>query len=101
LLEQSVEGNQPYDLRIYIWSEKGVKALALPGGVMLISQGLLNEAKSPEELAGVIAHEIQHVLLRHSTRGIIRNLTQSMLLALFVGGCECHHGKGGQSRKHT
>ena len=85
LLEQSVEGNQPYDLRIYIWSEKEVNALALPGGAMLISQGLLNEAESPEELAGVIAHEIQHVLLRHSTRGIIRNLTQSMLLTLFVG----------------
>jgi beta-barrel assembly-enhancing protease len=85
LLEQSVEGNQPYDLRIYIWSEKEVNALALPGGAMLISQGLLNEAESPEELAGVIAHEIQHVLLRHSTRGIICNLTQSMLLALFVG----------------
>ncbi|MBT3667761.1 MAG: M48 family metalloprotease [Opitutae bacterium] len=58
LLEQSVEGNQPYDLRIYIWSEKEVNALALPGGAMLISQGLLNEAESPEELAGVIAHEI-------------------------------------------
>ena len=85
LLEPSVEGNQPYDLRIYIWSEKEVNALALPGGAMLISQGLLNEAESPEELAGVIAHEIQHVLLRHSTRGIICNLTQSMLLALFVG----------------
>ena len=85
LLEQSVEGNQPYDLRIYIWSEKEVNALALPGGAMLISQGLLNEAESPEELAGVIAHEIQHVLLRHSTRGIIRNLTQRMLLTLFVG----------------
>jgi len=85
LLEQSVEGDQPYDLRVYIWSEKEVNALALPGGAILVSQGLLNEAESPEELAGVIAHEIQHVLLRHSTEGILRNLAQSMLLALFVG----------------
>ncbi len=85
LLEQSVEGNQPYDLRVYIWAEKEVNALALPGGVMLVSKGLLNQAESPEELAGVIAHEIQHVLLRHSTRGILQNLTQSMLMALFVG----------------
>ena len=85
LLEQSVEGSQPYDLRIYIWSEKEVNALALPGGIILVSQGLLKKAESPEELAGVIAHEIQHVLLRHSTRGILRNLAQSMLVALLVG----------------
>ena len=85
LLEQSVEGNQPYDLKVYIWLEKEVNALALPGGAILVSKGLLNEAESPEELAGVIAHEIQHVLLRHSTEGILRNLAQSMLLALFVG----------------
>lgn len=84
-LEQSVEGKQPYDLRVYIWSEKDVNALALPGGTMLVSQGLLNEAESPEELAGVLAHEIQHILLRHSTRGILRNLAQSMLVALIVG----------------
>jgi Zn-dependent protease with chaperone function len=85
LLERSVDGNQPYDLRIYIWMEKEANALALPGGAILVSKGLLNQAESPEELAGVIAHEIQHVLLRHSTRGILRNLGQSMLLALFVG----------------
>ena len=85
LLEQSVEGNQPYDLRIYIWSEKQANALALPGGTMLVSQGLLEIAESPEELAGVIAHEIQHVLLRHSTRGILRNLAKNMFVALLVG----------------
>jgi len=85
LLEQSVEGNQPYDLKIYIWPEKKVNAMALPGGPIVIFEGLLNEAESPEELAGVIAHEIQHILLRHSTRGILRNMAQSMLLSLFVG----------------
>lgn len=84
-LEQSVEGNQPYDLKIYIWSEKEVNALALPGGFILVSRGLLNKAESPEELAGVISHEIQHVLLRHSTQGILRNLAKGMLLALLVG----------------
>jgi predicted Zn-dependent protease len=36
-------------------------------------------------LAGVLAHEIQHVLLRHSTRGIIRSLTSQLLLTLMVG----------------
>ena len=51
----------------------------------MVFQGLLNQAESPEELAGVIAHEIQHVLLRHSTRGILRNLAQNMILTLLIG----------------
>jgi len=85
LLEQSVEGKQPYDLKIYIWPEDTVNALALPGGPIVVFQGLLNQAESPEELAGVIAHEIQHVLLRHSTRGILRNLAQNMILTLLIG----------------
>ena len=65
--------------------EKEVNALALPGGAIVVSNGLFNQAESPEEFAGVIAHEIQHVLLRHSTRGILRNLAQNMLRALFLG----------------
>lgn len=85
LLEQSIEGKQPYDLKIYIWPEDTVNALALPGGPIVVFQGLLNQAESPEELAGVIAHEIQHVLLRHSTRGILRNLAQNMILTLLIG----------------
>ncbi len=85
LLEQSVEGKQPYDLKIYIWPGNTVNALALPGGPIVVFQGLLNQAESPEELAGVIAHEIQHVLLRHSTRGILRNLAQNMFLTLLIG----------------
>ncbi len=85
LLEQSVEGYQPYELKVYILPGKTVNALALPGGSIVVFEGLLQKAESAEELAGVLAHEIQHILLRHSTRGILRNVAQSMLLALFVG----------------
>ena len=59
--------------------------LALPGGPLVIFEGLIDKAESPEELAGVLAHEIQHILLRHSTRGILRNLAKSMLVTLFLG----------------
>ena len=85
LLEQSVKGNQPYDLQVYILPVKQVNALALPGGPIVIFEGLLSKAESPEELAGVIAHEIQHILLRHSTRGILRNMAESMLVAVLLG----------------
>lgn len=77
--------DQPYNIRIHISPHKMVNAVALPGGHIIVFQGLLNAAESPEELAGVLAHEIQHVVLRHSTRGIIRGLTSKILLTLMVG----------------
>lgn len=86
LLKLSLEGEPtPYDLTVYILPTKQVNALALPGGPIVMFEGLLEKAESPEELAGVLAHEVQHILLRHSTRGIIRNMAQNILLALIVG----------------
>ena len=83
-LKESLPG-KPYDLKVYILPVEQVNALALPGGPIVIFEGLIDKAESPEELAGVLAHEIQHILLRHSTRGILRNLAKSMLVTLFLG----------------
>ena len=83
-LKQSLPGN-PYELKVYVLPIEQVNALALPGGPIVIFEGLIDKAESPEELAGVLAHEIQHILLRHSTRGILRNLAKSMLVTLFLG----------------
>ena len=86
ILKQSLQGTPPpYDLKVYILPVEQVNALALPGGPIVIFEGLLYKAESPEELAGVLAHEIQHILLRHSTRGILRNMAESMLVTIFLG----------------
>ncbi len=77
--------DQPYDFRIYIQPSKTVNAMALPGGTIVVFQGLIDLTESPEELAGVLSHEFQHVLLRHSTRGIIRQFIAGALLAIVVG----------------
>jgi Zn-dependent protease with chaperone function len=77
--------DQPYRIQVYISPFEMVNAIALPGGRIIVFQGLLNLAESPEELAGVLAHEIQHVLLRHSTRGIIRGLISEILRSLMIG----------------
>ena len=61
--------------------------MALPGGHIVVFQGLINVSESAEELAGVLAHEVQHVLLRHSTRGIIRSMASNMLMTL-IGGSQ-------------
>ena len=71
-----------------------VNAFAFPGGYFYVNKGLILEAESESELAGVMAHEIAHVTARHGTE----NMTKSQLLqyasipALFVGGYWAQYG---------
>ena len=81
----SASPNQPYNIRIHISPHKMANAVAFPGGPIIVFQWLLNLAETPEELAGVLAHEIQHVVLRHSTLGILRSMAASILLTLITG----------------
>ncbi len=85
LLKQSRPEPTPYNLKVFILPTKKINALALPGGNIIIFEGLLKLADSPEELAGVLAHEAQHIFLKHSTQGILRNFASGMLLALVMG----------------
>jgi predicted Zn-dependent protease len=53
---------------------KAVNAYASLGGHIYVFDGLIQEAQSPEELAGVLAHEIEHVRNRHVLQGAAVNL---------------------------
>jgi len=46
---------------------KEINAFALPGGPMFVNRGMIEAAKSEGEVAGVMAHELSHVVLRHGT----------------------------------
>lgn len=78
-------GEVPYPLRFHVVEDEAVNAFALPGGNMVVLTGLLSEARSPEEVAGVLAHEIQHVLRRHSLRNILHHLKWRLLLTMVIG----------------
>ena len=58
-----------------------VNAVALPGGQVLLFDGLVQQAESPEELAGVLAHEVGHVRERHVMTALLRQFGMSVLLA--------------------
>ena len=62
-----------------------VNAVALPGGNILVFRGLLDEAKGPDEVAGVLGHEIAHVENRDTTEAMIRHYGFSVLLASLGG----------------
>ncbi len=65
-------------------------AIALPGARIYVFQGLVDKSDNPDELAGVIAHEIGHVAHRDGTRAVLQagglSLMFGMLLGDFVGG---------------
>ncbi len=65
-----------------------VNAFALPGGFVTVNLGLLKAAQTGEEIAGVLAHEIGHVALRHGTQRILRQLGGSVVLSALFGGTD-------------
>lgn len=60
--------------RWFLAERPDINAFAAPGGVVVVFRGLLNAIDSPEELAGVLAHEVAHVELRHSLQGLVKSL---------------------------
>jgi hypothetical protein len=56
-----------FDYTFDVVNQKEINAFALPGGPMFVHRGMIEAAKSEGEVAGVMAHEIAHVALRHGT----------------------------------
>jgi beta-barrel assembly-enhancing protease len=62
-----------------------VNAFAVPGGQVVLLRGLVERTRTPEELAGVLAHELQHVLHRHATRLLLQHASTGLLLVAVSG----------------
>ena len=72
----------PYTFKVV--REKSVNAFALPGGPIYVHTGLI-EAATESELAGVMGHEIAHVVMRHSTRQASRQMKAQLPLTILGG----------------
>ena len=83
---QSSDAKVPFVVRVVDTEE--VNAFALPGGYFFVNKGLILEADTESELAGVMAHEIAHVTARHATERMTKGqlIQFAALPALFVGG---------------
>jgi predicted Zn-dependent protease len=75
----------PYPLRLDVIDHGLVNAVALPGGRILVFRGLIDAASNPEEVAGVLAHEIGHVVYRDPTREALRAAGTAGILGLLIG----------------
>ena len=62
-----------------------VNAVALPGNQILVFRQLISEAQSPEEIAGVLAHEIGHLAARHPIRNLVRQFGLDVIIMALSG----------------
>jgi Zn-dependent protease with chaperone function len=74
-----------YDIELSVFDHEMLNAFAAPGGQVVIIRGLLDEAETAEEVAGVLAHEIGHVEARDPTRLAFRQAGSAGILALVLG----------------
>jgi Zn-dependent protease with chaperone function len=75
----------PYDLRVAVLDHKMANGFALPGGQIVLFGGLVEFAETPEEVTAVVAHEIGHVVRRHTTQIILRNLGITFFFGVMLG----------------
>ena len=78
-------GALPANLRVAVRRSKTENALTLPGARVVVLSGLIAKAQSPDELAGVLAHEFGHVSVRDPTRALIQASGTSFLLSYVLG----------------
>ncbi|MDQ6735018.1 MAG: M48 family metallopeptidase [Nitrospirota bacterium] len=75
----------PYRFEITVVRNETVNAMALPGGSVIVYTGLLKQANSPEEVAGVLAHELSHVVLRHGMEGMVQSAGMMTVIMVMLG----------------
>ena len=83
-----------FPFSIHAVAEKRINAFSLPGGPIYINTGSIEASDNEAQLAGVIAHEMSHVVLRHGTKQLTaQNLVQ---LPLLLAGALAGHSLLGQ-----
>ena len=80
IVSNSVAGNSEYKFQFHVLADdQTINAFALPGGQVFITMGLLKLLQTPGELAGVLGHEVGHVIARHSAEQMAKTqLTQGL-----------------------
>ena len=98
LVAQSFAAKSPYKFSFHVLADpKTINAFALPGGPIFVTEGLLRLLKTEAELAGVLGHEIGHVIGRHSSERLAKQqLTQGLLGALVIGSGDFSTAQIGQ-----
>ncbi|MBH0195420.1 MAG: M48 family metallopeptidase [Nitrospira sp.] len=88
--------NNPYKFQVTVVKSDVVNAFALPGGYIVVFTGLMKKADSGEEVAGVMGHELNHVLQRHGLERIVKQLGLVAVVSIVLGD---HQGLAGMMKQ--
>ena len=85
-----VEANPRRDVefRLTPLNSREINAFALPGGFVFVTRGLLELVEAPEELAGVLGHEVAHIAHKHGMNALIRQVGLVTLARLLLRSAE-------------
>lgn len=82
--QQLTKGSQ-YKYQWLVIKDDAVNAFAMPGGIVIVNTGLLKKAGSADEVAAVLAHEIQHVEQRHALKNMMNSAGVAAVVMLVLG----------------
>jgi predicted Zn-dependent protease len=99
LVKSSAAASTPYQFQFSVLEDaRTVNAFALPGGPIFITRGLLDRLSNEAQLAGVLGHEIGHVVGRHSAEKLAKSrLGQTLVGAVGVATSD-DRGRGGMGQ---
>src|SRR3982751_2207549 len=87
-------GGPQFQYRFRVVNQADINAFALPGGFIYVNRGVLDNARNEGELAGVVAHEISHVALRHGTHQASKAYLAQAGISILGGILGGHVGQG-------
>jgi Zn-dependent protease with chaperone function len=85
VLQARLDPGHEVRAELHVLESELVNAFALPGGVVVLTEGLLQKAKSADEVAGVLAHELEHVKQRHVLTHMVRASLLTTAWSIAVG----------------
>ena len=90
VVRQSIAGETQYEFSFHLLRDPAtVNAFALPGGPIFITRGLFQRFENEAQLAGVLGHEIGHVIARHSAEHLAKSqLAQGLINAVGTAGSD-------------
>ncbi len=83
LAQRLPTGGVQYPFEFHCVNDKAINAFALPGGYVFVNRGAIEAADNEAQLAGVMAHELSHVALRHGTNQATKAMLADTVLGSF------------------
>jgi len=93
IVRGSAAGRSPYRFQFHLLDDdRTINAFALPGGQVFLTDGLARKLRTEGEIAGVLGHEVAHVIGRHSAEHLAKaQLLQGLGGAAVIAGADPDH----------